>query len=69
VEERDRAGAHCVGDDRAQLRTHAVELSEQRHRASEQTAAARDPGRRDEGEAPNPLGLGARELCSDQPAE
>jgi len=69
VQERDRAGAHGVGDDRAQLGAHAVELSEQRHRTSEQAAAAGDPCRRDESETPNPLGFGSGELCCDQPAE
>ena len=69
MQERDRARAHCVADDRTQLAAHTVELSEQRQRAPEQAAAAGDPGRRDEGEPPNPLGLGSGELCRDQPAE
>jgi len=69
VEERGRSGTDGVGDDRPQLGPHIEELSEQRHRAAEQPAAAGDPGRRDESEPPNAPGLRARELGRDQPAE
>jgi len=69
VEEADRAGPHRVGHDRRQLPPHRVELVEQRQRASEHPATARDARRRDEHETPDTLRLTRRDLGRDEPAQ
>ena len=69
MQERDRSRADRIGDDRRQLGSNPVELLEQRQRASEQTASARDAGGRDERKPPDAFGLGARQLGRHQPTE
>lgn len=69
VDEADRPGADCIGDDRRQAPPHREELVEQRQRAAEHPAPARQAGRRDEHEAPHLLGAARRDLRRDQAAE
>jgi hypothetical protein len=69
VEQRGRSGAKRVGDDRRQLGADVVELAEERQGSSQQTTAAGDARRRDEGEPPNARRLRPGELGRDQPAQ
>jgi hypothetical protein len=69
VQDADRSGAHGIGDDRRQLGAHAVELAEQRQRAPEYTAPARDACGRNEHEPANPIGMPRRAFGGNEPAE
>ena len=69
MDETDRPGAHSVTDDRRQPCANVVQLLEQRQRPLEHTAPARNAGRRDQHQPPNPIRLLQRQLRRHQPTE
>ena len=69
MNETDRTRAHGITDDRRQPGTNVVQRLEQRQRPLEHAAPARNPGRRDQHQPPNPIRLLQRQLRRHQPAQ
>jgi len=69
VGEPERAGSERVRDDERQRAAQVVQRLRQREAAASEAATARDPGRRDQDEAPHALRPQRRQLGRDQPAE